>query len=91
MGRGGDTTHTLLMKGIIGVGTPHDIEKKSKPLNGTGWSGQLRSLCVGQVGCAAYVLVRLVAQPMHWSVLAENNTTSWLHLASWNLQDSQLS
>ena len=25
------------------------------------------------------------------SVLAENSTTSWLHLASWNLQDSQLS
>ena len=25
------------------------------------------------------------------SVLAGNNTTSWLHLASWNLPDSQLS
>jgi len=31
-------------------------------------------------GCGAYV-----------SVLAENITTSWLHLASWNLLDSQLS
>ena len=23
---GGDTAHTLLMRGTIGVGTPHDIE-----------------------------------------------------------------
>ena len=26
-----------------------------------------------------------------WMVLSGNNTTSWLHLASWNLPDSQLS
>ena len=26
-----------------------------------------------------------------WTVLSGNNTTSWLHLASWNLPDSQLS
>ena len=26
-----------------------------------------------------------------WVVLSGNNTTSWLHLASWNLPDSQLS
>ena len=25
-----------------------------------------------------------------WVVLSGNNTTSWLHLASWNLPDSQL-
>ena len=26
-GEGGDTAHTLLMKGTIGVGTPHNIER----------------------------------------------------------------
>ena len=26
-----------------------------------------------------------------WTVLSGNNTTSWLHLAGWNLPDSQLS
>ena len=26
-----------------------------------------------------------------WPVIAGNNATSWLHLASWNLPDSQLS
>ena len=30
---GGDTAHTLLMRGTIGVGTPHKIERKSKSLN----------------------------------------------------------
>ena len=31
-GRGG-TAHTLLKRGTIGVGTPHNIERKSKSLN----------------------------------------------------------
>ena len=30
---GGDTAHTLLMRGTIGVGTPHNIESKSNYLN----------------------------------------------------------
>ena len=30
---GGDTAHTLLKRGTIGVGTPHNIERKSKSLN----------------------------------------------------------
>ena len=30
---GGDTAHTLLMRGTIGVGTWHNIERKSKSLN----------------------------------------------------------
>ena len=60
----GDTAHTLLMCGIIGVGTPHNIERETE-LGGR----------VGSVG----------------SLLAGNNTTSWLHLASWDLLDSQLS
>ena len=34
----GDTAHTLWMGGTIGVGTPHNIERKSKFLNQTGWS-----------------------------------------------------
>ena len=29
----GDTAHTLLMRGTIGVGTPHNIERKCKSLN----------------------------------------------------------
>ena len=32
-GMGGDTTQTLLMRGTVGVGTPHNIESKSKSLN----------------------------------------------------------
>ena len=32
-GGGGDTAHTLLKRGTIGVGTPHNIERKSKSLN----------------------------------------------------------
>ena len=34
---GGDTAHTLLMGGTIGVGTPHNIERKSLAVFG-GWS-----------------------------------------------------
>ena len=30
---GGDAAHNLLMRGTIGVGTPHNIERKSKSLN----------------------------------------------------------
>ena len=30
---GGDTAHTLLMRGTMGVGTPHNIESKSNSLN----------------------------------------------------------
>ena len=30
---GGDTAHTLLMRGTIGMGTPHNIESKSNSLN----------------------------------------------------------
>ena len=44
-------------------------------LIGVGWGHRTTLKLGGRVG----------------SVLAENNTTSWLHLASWNLQDSQLS
>ena len=44
---------------------------------GGGW---LRRLCGG----------RLVAEAMWWSP-PDYNAILWLHLASWNLQDSQLS
>ena len=30
-GEGGDTAHTLLMRGTIRVGTPHNIEKNESP------------------------------------------------------------
>ena len=30
---GGGTAHTLLMRETIGVGTPHNIERKSNSLN----------------------------------------------------------
>ena len=33
----GDTAHTLMMGGPIGVGTPHYIERKSLAVGG-GWS-----------------------------------------------------
>ena len=45
---GGDTANTLLTGGTIGVGTPRNIERKSKSLNKTGWSGRLGR--VGRVG-----------------------------------------
>ena len=37
---GGDTAHTLLMGGTIGVGTPHNIERKSLAVGG--WVVQVR-------------------------------------------------
>ena len=49
---------------FVGVGTPHNIYRKSLAVGG--WVGA------------------------GWSKL-ENNATLWLHLASWNLPDSQLS
>ena len=42
------------------------------------------------VGCGAYVSGGLVAEPMCRFQL-HNIATSWLHLTSWNFQDSQLS
>ena len=38
----------------------------------------------GSVGCGFYVVGG-------WVYYSDNNATSWLHLASWNLPDSQLS
>ena len=49
---------------FVGVGTPHNIYRKSLAVGG--WVGG------------------------GWSK-PENNATLWLHLASWNLPDSQLS
>ena len=54
---------------------------------------------IGRVGCAGYVVGGSVAQAMWWvgrlrrlcGNYSDNNATSWLHLASWNLPDSQLS
>ena len=59
------------------VGTPHKILRKSLALlvAEAMWWG---------VGCGGYVVGG------GWSQ-SENNATLWLHLASWNLQDSQLS
>ena len=76
------------------------MEPSLKKKLSCGWVGGLRRLCGGLrrlcgpgcagyvVGCAGYVV--WVAQAMWWSQ-SENNATSWLHLASWNLPDSQLS
>ena len=36
---GGDTAHTLLMGGTIGVGIPHNIERKSLAVGGWGVEG----------------------------------------------------
>ena len=63
------------------MGTPHNIERQyqlSKWLDPSP-----PNLCGGGVGWS-------VAQPM-CQFLTENIATSWLHLESWNLPDSQLS
>ena len=42
LGGGGDTAHTLLMGVLIGVGTPHNIERMKFPclkLGSVGWVG----------------------------------------------------
>ena len=38
-GEGGDTAHTLLMRGTIGVGTPHNIERLDLAVVGGWWVG----------------------------------------------------
>ena len=75
------------MSGTNGVGTPHNIERKHILGGGTThilcWGGETaqhlqKKLSSGWVG------------GWGWSK-PENNATLWLHLASWNLPDSQLS
>ena len=77
-------TQHILFEGIwldiqARVGTPHKIQRKS--------------LVDSWVGCAAYELCRLCSLWVGWlgNWSSDYSSTSWLHLASWNLPDSQLS
>ena len=87
------------------VGTPHMPIGVSDQMFKLGWGHRTRSKMfettntIGRVGCAGYVVGGSVAQAMWWvgrlrrlcGNYSDNNATSWLHLASWNLPDSQLS
>ena len=66
------------------VGTPHKILRKSLALSVAEamWWG---------VGCGGYVVGGWLRRLCGGWSQSENNATLWLHLASWDLPDSQLS
>ena len=78
-------TYEVMMRGTIGVETQHNIERKSLFL-------KHRSGCVQVLH--QQILLYFAPPPVSalsvggWSKI-ENNATLWLHLASWNLPDSQ--
>ena len=74
---GGDTAQN---KCILRGGTPHIL---SRYFNKGGDTAQIQS--------GVYSARKSIWSVGGWVVLSGNITTSWLHLASWNLPDSQFS
>jgi len=66
---GGDTAHTLLMGGTIGVGTPHNIERKSLAVGGWGVGGPSQEIIPlrGSILQAETCQILSLAENPRWS------------------------